>query len=122
HWRYWLWVLVIAKCLLPPVLTIPVALLPPEVEPVVDFLYTAPSNDIVPETYSGSSGTDYNAMIPEYIPPVSATPMEETEIYTPTFGEKYNRLTLKQKLAVVWVLGAFIYLVIAGVKAIRLSY
>src|SRR5262249_6693459 len=32
HWRYLLWVLVVAKCLTPPLVNVPISLLPPQAQ------------------------------------------------------------------------------------------
>ncbi|MCP4711554.1 MAG: hypothetical protein GY869_23290 [Planctomycetes bacterium] len=121
HWRYWLWVLVIAKCLLPPVLTIPLALLPPEPIPTENSFSPAVSNVIGSDAiFPFSMGN--NAFRSDYSPPLPTTPYAENEVKTASMGERFNALTLEQKLAVVWLLGVFIYLAIAAGKAVHLSF
>jgi cytohesin len=98
HVRYLLWLLVLAKCLTPPVAEVPLAVLPDKVPPV-----TTPIISITPPQER-----------------VRQTPVEEGLPPTPTSGAREPlRLTTQQWLAVGWLAGVAVFACVALTKAAR---
>jgi beta-lactamase regulating signal transducer with metallopeptidase domain len=98
HVRYLLWLLVLAKCLTPPIVQVPLAVLPYKVSPVTTpIISTAPSQE-----------------------EVAQTPVEERLPPTPTSAaQEPLRLTTRQWLAVGWLAGVAVFTCIALTKAAR---
>jgi len=98
HVRYLLWLLVLAKCLTPPVVEVPLAVLPDRVPPAVTPIISAtPSQEEVVQT-----------------------PIEEGLPPTPTSAAcEPLRLTTRQWLAVGWLTGVAVFACIALTKAAR---
>jgi beta-lactamase regulating signal transducer with metallopeptidase domain/Leucine-rich repeat (LRR) protein len=101
HIRYLLWLIVLAKCLAPPLVTVPLAVLPQEslVEPV----------PILPAELPGATIERVNTAIRE--PPIP--------ISTPVVKEKAVRLTVHQWLGFGWVVGVAVFAVFGVIKALR---
>ena len=109
HVRYLLWLIVLAKCLVPPFLTVPVAVLPQErfVGPAVPLFSDAP---FMPATLAETPSPRPTARTPKV--PVSPLAL-------PT--ESQRDLTTKQWLALVWVTGVGLYCLTALIQALRSS-
>ncbi len=107
HVRYLLWLILLAKCLVPPLLTIPLAVLPQEeiVEPIMQLSVEMPA---VTETI------DFTAIAPVEM-------LGETVLGPPTIVEKLAQLSIYQWLAIVWFIGAYIFILIATAKALRIN-
>jgi beta-lactamase regulating signal transducer with metallopeptidase domain len=101
HIRYLLWLIVLAKCLAPPLVTIPLAILPQEslVEPV----------PILPAELPAATIERVNTAITEPPIPISA----------PVVKERAVRLTVHQWLGFGWVVGVAIFAVFGVIKAWR---
>jgi cytohesin len=98
HVRYLLWLLVLAKCLTPPIVEVPLAVLPDrEPSAVVPIISTAPPQEEVART-----------AVEKRLPP---TP-------TPAAREPL-RLTTRQWLAVGWLAGVAVFTCVALTKAAR---
>ncbi len=96
HVRYLLWLIVLAKCLVPPLLTIPLAVLP-EDKPAM-----------VLKTMKTSAGE------PSALP--SAKPATGP---VPTLTERPASLTIRQCLGYGWFLCAASFVLAAGFKSLR---
>ncbi len=96
HIRYLLWLIVLAKCLVPPLLAIPLPILPEE-KPIL-LLETPPP------------------MISE---PVVSPPASDASPPAPAVVESGTTLTAHQWLALVWIMGATVFVLVAVVKALR---
>jgi len=99
HVRYLLWLIVLAKCLVPPLLTVPVAILPQE-KPTMPF-------EVVVTTISE----------PLELPlePVKLTP-------APMVSERPAKFTIRQWLGAGWMVGMVAFLVFNLLKALRTNY
>jgi beta-lactamase regulating signal transducer with metallopeptidase domain/5-hydroxyisourate hydrolase-like protein (transthyretin family) len=99
HVRYLLWLIVLAKCLMPPLFTVPVAVLPQPAPPVpVETVVTLPAEPAVaPAT------------------PVVASPMS-------TVAERPVRFTTRQWLGFGWVVGVAAFVLFAVIKALRTNF
>ena len=96
HICYLLWLIVLAKCLVPPLLTVPVAILPqPEPPVLVETIVTLPAEPAVAPA----------APVPS--PPAPIVP------------EQKISLTGREWLAVIWIIGAVGFVLVAVIKASR---
>ena len=108
HVRYLLWLIVLAKCLAPPLFTVPLAVLPQEetAEAVSVSPAQMPSLDLevadVPEAEAAVS---------------SASSAMAGPVPTPT--KRPARFTLRQWLGLGWLAGAAAFLLLAATKALR---
>jgi len=98
HVRYLLWLIVLAKCLVPPLTTIPLAILPVE-KPAMTF--EVPEITIEKPVIVASS--------PEPVPRPPA----------PMLIEPRPALNVRQWLSISWIAGAFLFVIVALVKAWR---
>lgn len=101
HVRYLLWLIVLAKCMVPPLATVPLAVLPEE-KPVmtlesVDMAVTEP--------------------VVKYSPP-SPVPKLPARIVR----AEPPRLSVRQWLGIVWIAGAAVFIPVAVVKALRTEF
>ena len=101
HVRYLLWLIVLAKCLVPPLLTIPLAVLPPE----------GPVPALEPR----------DMVMPEPIPTLSAPAPrpQEPKPAAPMVLERPLSLTVRQWFALAWMGGVAVFVSIAVTKASR---
>jgi cytohesin len=104
HVRYLLWLVVLAKCLVPPLLTVPLAVLPVE-EPVTTF---EPADISMPEPVASTSVTELG-------PPVPRPTAQIT-------GEKPAKLTTRQWLGLAWIAGVTAFVLLAVTKALRTEF
>lgn len=97
HVRYLLWLIVLAKCLTPPLLEIPIAVLPERTPAAVITIPMPTITKAPPET------------------PMTVKP---APIITPEVSYR-PQLNTRQWLAIVWLIGAVAFACIAAVKAWR---
>jgi prepilin-type processing-associated H-X9-DG protein len=113
HVRYLLWLIVLAKCLIPPLYTIPLAVLP-EQEPVESL----PASPMPEQTFTAKF-VDRVIVEQPILPvardrsPVVAKPVEQ--ILTDKLGD----VTGRQWLELGWIAGAIVFVLVALVKAGR---
>ena len=101
HVRYLLWLIVLAKCMVPPLATMPLAVLPEE-KPVMAL---EPVDLAVAEPVVKSSSPSPVPKLPARI--VRAEP---------------PRLSVRQWLGLVWIAGAAVFILVAVVKALRTEF
>ncbi len=101
HVRYLLWLIVLAKCLVPPFTTIPLAILPAE-KPAITLEVTGITVD-EPVIVAPS---------PETVPGPSV----------PMFIEPRPALNLRQWLSISWIAGVILYALVAVIKALRTEF
>jgi len=108
HVRYLLWLIVLAKCLVPPLFTVPLAVLPQEKlsEPVS----VSPARIPVPfET------VDVAEPLAPSSAPVAMSP-------APTVIERPVRLTVRQWFVLAWIIGSAGFIIVAVTKALRTNF
>ena len=108
HVRYLLWLIVLAKCLVPPLVTIPLAILP---------------QDKMPEPTLISSG-EMPAVNVEMADTVTSEPiaLPSLPVTSPTIMERLARVTARQWLGFGWIVGVAAFLLFALVKALRTNF
>ncbi len=111
HIRYLLWLIVLAKCLVPPLFTIPLAVLPQE-------RYTEP----VPISPAPMPRVAFEAADMDIAKPTLSTSTPVAIPSRPTVTEKLERLTMLQWLALVWIIGAIVFTIAALIKALRTNF
>jgi ankyrin repeat protein/beta-lactamase regulating signal transducer with metallopeptidase domain len=111
HIRYLLWLIVLAKCLVPPLFTIPLAVLPQE-------KYTEP----VPISPAPMPRVAFEAADMDIAKPTLSTSTPVAIPSRPTVTEKLERLTMLQWLALVWIIGAIVFTIAALIKALRTNF
>jgi len=99
HIRYLLWLIVLAKCLVPPLLSIPVAVLPEERPAVVVTML------------------DRSVAEPPVRP---VTPVAVAQ--APTIVERPVRFNRRQWLVFGWVMGVAAFVIFAVIKALRTDF
>jgi len=108
HIRYLLWLIVLAKCLVPPLLTIPLAVLPQDKTPEPTLI----SNVEMPA--ANVEMADAVTSEPIALPSVPVT--------SPTIMEKLARLSARQWLGFGWIVGVAAFLLFAVIKALRTNF
>ncbi len=105
HVRYLLWLIVLAKCLVPPLLTVPLVVLPAEQlsEPIP-----------VPPTRAPAVAFE-EADVPVARAPASLRSLAAVAV----MPERAVRLTLRRWLGLAWAAGAAVFLLLACIKALR---
>ncbi|MHC4110405.1 MAG: M56 family metallopeptidase [Planctomycetota bacterium] len=99
HVRYLLWLIVLAKCLVPPLLTIPLAVLPQEKPAIVlETMDTNASESVA----------------------LTSVPLAKAPVSTLT--ERPASLTIAQYLGYGWLLCATAFVLAAGLKALRTNH
>jgi cytohesin len=109
HVRYLLWLIVLAKCLVPPVLTVPLAVLP---EQRVSTLLTMPENRIAvtlerPEMRMAEA---------------SASPARSAAEPVTIVKETLPRLNVRQWAGLGWIVGVILFVLVAVTKALRTEF
>jgi len=105
HVRYLLWLIVLAKCLTPPLFTIPLAVLPQ------DKLSEAIPASLTP--------------IPAMVFDEADVPVAKAPVFPRSSGEvaaapeRVTMFTLRQWLGLAWVTGVAVFLLFAAIKALR---
>ena len=98
HVRYLLWLIVLAKCLVPPLLEVPVAVLPERTPSPAALIAPIPTiEDALPET---------------------PRPTRSASTVAPVVSSR-QQLSARQCLAIGWLAGAAAFACIAAVKAGR---
>jgi len=105
HVRYLLWLIVLAKCLVPPLVTIPLAILP---------------QDKMQEPTLISSG-EMPAVNVEMADTVTSEPiaLPSLVVTSPTIMERLARVTARQWLGFGWIVGVAAFLLFALIKALQ---
>ena len=101
HVRYLLWLIVLAKCLVPPIYSVPVAILP-ERSPVERLPHPVLQETLVDDsvvTDAGASVTVEKVLIPRELKPAVAN--------------------TKEIIVFMWLVGAFLFLLWVGGRAVR---
>ncbi len=108
HVRYLFWLIVLAKCLVPPLVTIPLAILP---------------QDKMPEPTLISSGEmpAVNVEMAETVTSETLT-LPSLQSTSPTIMERLARVTARQWLGFGWIVGVAAFLLFALVKALRTDF
>jgi beta-lactamase regulating signal transducer with metallopeptidase domain/regulation of enolase protein 1 (concanavalin A-like superfamily) len=111
HVRYLLWLIVLAKCLVPPLLTVPLAVLPRAgvPEPTMEFLVKEPVMDFKVDEAKV-------AETPLSLPsPVKAVPQ-------PIVTDTTTKLKVRQRLGLGWIAGVTVFVIVAVTKALRTEF
>jgi len=105
HLRYLLWLIVLAKCLVPPLLAIPLPIL---------SQYKTPEPKLI-------SNGEMPAVNVEMADTIRSKPLTlpSLPIKSPTIIERLARATARQWLGLSWIAGATIFVLIAVAKALR---
>ena len=105
HVRYLLWLIVLAKCFVPPLVTIPLAVL---------------SQDKMPEP-TLISNSEMPAVNTEMADTITSEPiaLPSLPVTLPTIMERISRVTVRQWLGFGWIVGVAVFLLFALVKALR---
>jgi len=111
HIRYLLWLIVLAKCLVPPLFTVPLAVLSQEKlsEPVLAAYPTR-----IPAAFEA-----FDADVAEPPAPSSA-PVATPPV--PTVTERPVRLTVRQWFGLAWIIGAAGFIIAAVTKTLRTEF
>ncbi|MGB2823096.1 MAG: M56 family metallopeptidase [Phycisphaerae bacterium] len=117
HWRYLLWLIVLAKCLVPPLVTVPLAVLPAEQAPEVPGQAATANATLAPASNDGAapdSPVDRRAGVPDeaIAPPAGASAAGDTA---------RAGLTARQAVAAGWIVGAGAFLLFCLFKACRIN-
>lgn len=107
HIRYLLWLIVLAKCLVPPLLTIPLAILPQE--QIQKSISTVP----VETPAITAEAIDITATEPAVLSSAAVT--------EPTILERLAEITAQQWLGFAWVIGVIVFVLVAVIKALRVN-
>jgi beta-lactamase regulating signal transducer with metallopeptidase domain len=105
HVRYLLWLIVLAKCLVPPLVNIPLAVLPQDKMPEPTLI----SNGEIPA--ANVEMADTVASKPVVLP---SSPFK-----SPTILERLEKVTVRQWLGFGWIVGVAAFLFFAVIKALR---
>lgn len=103
HVRYLLWLMVLAKCLVPPLATVPLAVLP---QRHVSMPATTPPRSIVPVTHGAT-------------PEPLARAAEYMAVRKPTLLDRLKAVTLGQWAAIGWLVGLGLFGILGVIKATR---
>ncbi|MHC4737783.1 MAG: M56 family metallopeptidase [Planctomycetota bacterium] len=108
HIRYLLWLIVLAKCLAPPLVTVPLAVLP---------------QDKLPEPTLISNG-EMPAVNVQMTDAVTSEPIAvpSLPVASPTIMERLARVTGKKWLGFGWIAGVAVFVVFAVIKALRTEF
>jgi len=109
HIRYLLWLIVLAKCLVPPLFTIPLAILP-RAEPSEPIVVSS-----TPEIVAPGHGVPDTAAL-QHLERTSVS-IEATS--APIVTDRATRKTVREWLAIAWIVGAGVYLVMNLLRALR---
>jgi beta-lactamase regulating signal transducer with metallopeptidase domain len=108
HVRYLLWLIVLAKCLVPPLFAIPLPILPQDKIPELTII----------------SNTEIPAFNDEMADTVRPKPIDSpsVQVTSPTIMERLARVTSRQWLGFGWFVGVAAFLLFALVKALRTNF
>jgi len=108
HVRYLLWLIVLAKCLVPPLVTIPLAVFPQDKMPEPTVI----SNGEMPAVNVEMADTVTSELI--VLPSLPVT--------SPTIMERLARVTARQWMGFGWIVGVAALLFFAVIKALRTEF
>jgi ankyrin repeat protein/beta-lactamase regulating signal transducer with metallopeptidase domain len=108
HVRYLLWLIVLAKCLIPPLVNVPLAVLPQVKTPEPTLI----PNAEIPATNVEMSDT----VRPK---PIALPSLPVT---SPTIMERLAKVTAKQWLGFGWIVGVAAFVLFAVIKALRTNF
>jgi len=108
HIRYLLWLIVLAKCLVPPSITVPLAILPQDKTPELTLI----------------SNVEMPAANVEMADTVTSEPLAlpSLPVTSPTIMERLARVTARQWLGFGWIVGVVVFLLFAVIKALRTDF
>ncbi len=113
HWRYLLWLLVVAKCLTPPIVSFSLPVLPGE--QIVDARSSYPGQTIEIEDWSFVPSSE--STMATATEGISSASLESGVIdRQPAAKAKLITLSLQHWLAIAWVTGAFAFLLTMAIK------
>lgn len=124
HWRYLLWLVVLAKCLVPPLVIVPLAVLPQAQTRTVESAPRPAAAPVLPETVLPEVNTHLSPAAPAELPVRSPAGQSAPEPVQPagTAAKGGSRaapsLTYAQWAAVGWIAGAGAFLLFALAKAV----
>jgi ankyrin repeat protein/beta-lactamase regulating signal transducer with metallopeptidase domain len=105
HVRYLLWLIVLAKCLVPPLFAVPLAILPPEKAELLPLPMPTPSPIVI-----------------NYPEPTTPRPELIATPVSPVTSQHRMQLSTYDVFALIWMTGAGIFLFIAIGKAVRTNH
>jgi beta-lactamase regulating signal transducer with metallopeptidase domain/protocatechuate 3,4-dioxygenase beta subunit len=109
HWRYLLWLVVLVKCLIPPVVTVPVAVLP--------AVTTSP----LPVQLETPLPPQAEAPVAVMSPEIPSVPMKSVSLPQEETKEILPALSLQSWLVLGWIAGAGGFLMVALLRAWRMQ-
>jgi len=111
HLRYLLWLIILIKCLFPPFITVPLAVLPTE-EPIVSSDTAAPvfTKPLIAPQVPSSAAIENPA------------PVSEPAMTIPKQGilDRLSKINTVQWICLIWITGLTIFAIISGAKAVRI--
>lgn len=111
HWRYLLWLVVLAKCLVPGLISVPLAVMPQKTE-------LPPASIAVPSPVAAVEAKNERAI--EHAAPVDKPVSSMPQDAAAPFGRHTVPrvdLSLRSWLTIVWLPGAGLFLVYASIRA-----
>ncbi|HIJ70904.1 MAG TPA: M56 family metallopeptidase [Planctomycetes bacterium] len=118
HLRYLLWLIIIAKCLVPSLVTVSLAILPEKtqpaalIEPVAIPKFTPPPEPVIlSPSLRSRTGTAKN-IVPPVPPPVQR----------PSIMAQLAQIRPKTWFSVIWLGGVSSYFIIVVIKAVRFNH
>ncbi len=123
HLRYLLWLVMLVKCLVPPLWTIPMAILPQQAEPAV----------VTPQPLAMSEvPQDFSVATSPLSVPTASVPMPEVDVNPPVTQEVvaesvlpsssttwFERIDREQGVLVFWLAGVLVFLLITLYRVLR---
>ncbi|MCP4452960.1 MAG: hypothetical protein GY809_15975, partial [Planctomycetes bacterium] len=122
HLRYLLWAVILVKCLLPPVFTIPVAVLPGPVvtSPVVEPA-EGPAESSVLQTANSPVLQAVEPVVTTSVDLSTMTPSPVIELQVPDRAAWWRTLETRQRVLLVWGAGVVVILLGTCVRAMRFA-
>jgi ankyrin repeat protein/beta-lactamase regulating signal transducer with metallopeptidase domain len=111
HVRYLLWLIVLAKCLVPPLYVVPLRVLPQTVPEMVPSVLSQPARSGEPSTFPNPA-------------PLGTPSLQRSEpAPSPTVPPRSaHRLSVSGGLGIIWLIGASAYLAMNLLRALRGRY
>jgi beta-lactamase regulating signal transducer with metallopeptidase domain len=108
HWRYLLWLMVLVKCLVPPVMPVPL----PGVAKTVEHIFPN-RNDMIQDTRPAGDAAKPQVLV--------SSPVASRQVISRARPPFWERTDWQLWLAAAWGAGAWGYLMVALVKAWRIQ-
>ncbi len=108
HVRYLLWLIVLAKCLVPPFFTVPLAILPQ---------VKIPGTTLIPNVEMPPANIEMADTIKSE--PIS---LHSLPTKSPTIIERLARVTARQWLCFGWIVGIVVFFLFALIKALQTNF